>query len=389
MKKYILVVLSIALIAGSMCGCGKAENNEVTKGTDTSTVSTEQTNSTKDTSASAESGDNSASTENSDGLVAENLDDPTLNITVSEDIKKQKSYQKLAAVSNGDIIEITNGNNTAIYGLTESGEILTVDKGIEEGTEYTYVKYTDGLKMYITDVGNKQYVVQEFPDSEKDAKEIKEGAMSEIANYMFSSLTFKECKDGVEIYSITTADSVETIEEPAETDEANEAEGSESNEAEGSEANEAEGSESNEAEGSESNEAEGSTATISTNEAVSDAESSVSEYDADGNLLNRREIAVNDKGFVIVDYLNGEKVNNITVIIRKITSEDKKLMTIEGYSLYEAPETVLPEAADGSAIEGASSSVEGASSSAEGASSSAEGADVASLDSTANATEGS
>ena len=286
MKKRVLAVILMLAMVGCFAACNQNNSEE-----------------SKDESKVSEASGDNSSTESSTESSEESYN---MGDYIDQNIKNVESYKKMMSADKGDVIIISSKDYVSEYYKFENGEIGVVDKSTEKDNEYTYLKYTEGNKMYTVDIKEKLYAETDTSKDGSDNPTDKDNFFNDLINYMYYGITYMGVKDGVEIYDIPQDEKEEEAEdETVESTDASKAKD----------------------DSSVSDKSEGS-------KTESSAEESSKEPDD-----MKRYIKTTDTGIVMYDYLNGKKQSTIEITIRKITDADKKQFTIEGCKKYEESST--------------------------------------------------
>ena len=320
MKKRILAVLIVLAMTVCFTACNQ-ENNKEESSVTSNTSETESKASDSDVSSGEKQDESSYD----------------LGDYIDQNIKNTKSYKKMMTASNGDVIILATENYISEYYKFENGEIGVIDKSLEKDNGYTYLKYTDGNKMYTVDVNGKLYAET---DISEDNSSDKEKFLTDLVNYLYYGLTYLGEKDGVEIYNVPSSDRGETEDDETDgTDENVSTEEVPENTTATSAKAETETKTTDDVSvdssevittiGASSGTDTSVVASTDTSVAASTGEASSEPDDL------KRYIKVTDTGIMLYDYVNGEKQSIIDVTIRKITDEDMKQFTIEGCEKYE------------------------------------------------------
>ena len=285
MKKRILAVVLMLAMVGCFTACNQDgdKKEESSKQNESSVTSEGSTENSSDETSSEES---------------YNMGD-----YIDQNIKNVASYKKMIEAGKGDVIIIKSNDYVSEYYRFADGEIGVVDKSTEKDNEYSYLKYTEGNKMYTVDVTEKMYAVSDM--GEGDNSTDKENFLSDLTNYMYYGITYMGEKDGVEIYDVP--------QESAEDD--------------NTESTSEKSVESDSESKTEESKSDSSTESSKESEASKETSATVNNM--------KRYIKVTDAGITMYDYLNGEKQSTIEITIRKIVDADKKQFTIEGCKEYE------------------------------------------------------
>ena len=194
MKKRILVVLIVLAMTACFTACNQGSDE-----------------SSKDSSNTSETSNTESKVDDSEASKKETEESSyDLGDYIDQNIKNTNSYKKMMSAGNGDVVVLKSTNYVSEYYKFDNGEIGVIDRSTEKGNEYTYLKYTEGNKMYTVDVNGKLYAESDL--GENDASSDKEKFLTDLTNYLYYGLTYLGEKDGVEIYNVSTGSSEDTEE---------------------------------------------------------------------------------------------------------------------------------------------------------------------------------
>lgn len=315
-KELAIIALLCCVVTVSMTACNNSDKKCCEDGNCSCTCS----DCTSEKSTTSDSSNNSED----DGLV-----DTEITYEVTDAVKATKAYKFFEdGMDNTNTkLHIDSDGKEYDYYVFD-GEMATHAKGSyadkeHDGADYESIMYTKDKLAYILDVPSKTYYTYDLND---DDIATKKTYMSDLLESMFTYIDYVEEKDGYEVFRFKDTGYDYTIEDAEDT----------------------ESSETNDVEASVKTTASGAKAENSSYDSTdTSVEASVEESSEDNPNSDLLFMKITDEGVVAESRdANGKVTSKSVYSISKVTDEDKKRCSIEGYTLMSFDEETSDESTE-------------------------------------------